>query len=105
MQWAVAFSGSILGNYLPIGIYTTNGPDACEYIANHSECEVVVLEDVTHLQKYVTVKEKVKAIKYFIMWKGQIPQNLDKDFQGRVLTWDKFMEIGRKAYKPLSKTD
>lgn len=27
--WAVAFSGSILGNYLPIGIYTTNGPDAC----------------------------------------------------------------------------
>lgn len=35
-EWAIAFSGSILGNYLPIGIYTTNGPDACEYIANHS---------------------------------------------------------------------
>jgi long-chain-fatty-acid--CoA ligase ACSBG len=28
-QWAVAFSGSIFGHYLPIGIYTTNGPDAC----------------------------------------------------------------------------
>lgn len=27
--WAVAFSGSIFGHYLPIGIYTTNGPDAC----------------------------------------------------------------------------
>lgn len=25
-EWAVAFSGSILGNFLPIGIYTTNGP-------------------------------------------------------------------------------
>jgi long-chain-fatty-acid--CoA ligase ACSBG len=25
-QWAVAFSGSIFGHYLPIGIYTTNGP-------------------------------------------------------------------------------
>ena len=36
-QWAVAFSGSILGHYLPIGIYTTNGPEACEYILNHSE--------------------------------------------------------------------
>jgi long-chain-fatty-acid--CoA ligase ACSBG len=34
--WAVAFSGSIFGHYLPIGIYTTNGPEACEYIANHS---------------------------------------------------------------------
>lgn len=37
-QWAVAFSGSIFGHYLPIGIYTTNGPEACEYIADHSGC-------------------------------------------------------------------
>lgn len=26
VQWAVAFTGSILGHYLPVGIYTTNGP-------------------------------------------------------------------------------
>jgi long-chain-fatty-acid--CoA ligase ACSBG len=25
VQWAVAFTGSILGHYLPVGIYTTNG--------------------------------------------------------------------------------
>jgi long-chain-fatty-acid--CoA ligase ACSBG len=25
-EWAIAFSGSIFGHYLPIGIYTTNGP-------------------------------------------------------------------------------
>ncbi len=42
-QWAAAFSGAIFGHYLPIGIYTTNGPEACEYIANHSECEIVIL--------------------------------------------------------------
>lgn len=36
--WAIAYSGSIFGNYVPVGIYTTNGPEACEYIANHSEC-------------------------------------------------------------------
>lgn len=29
VEWAVAFTGSILGHYVPIGIYTTNGPDAC----------------------------------------------------------------------------
>ena len=27
--WSYAFYGSIFGHYLPIGIYTTNGPDAC----------------------------------------------------------------------------
>jgi len=36
VEWAIAFHGSILGHYLPIGMYTTNGPEACEYIANHS---------------------------------------------------------------------
>jgi long-chain-fatty-acid--CoA ligase ACSBG len=35
--WAIAFHGAILGNYLPIGLYTTNGPETCQYIANHSE--------------------------------------------------------------------
>lgn len=37
-EWAIAFSGSIFGHYLPIGIYTTNNSETCEYIANHSEC-------------------------------------------------------------------
>ena len=35
-EWAIAFHGSIFGHYLPIGQYTTNSPDACAYIANHS---------------------------------------------------------------------
>ena len=25
-EWAVAFTGSVFGHYLPIGIYTTNAP-------------------------------------------------------------------------------
>jgi long-chain-fatty-acid--CoA ligase ACSBG len=28
-EWFIAFYGSIFGYYLPVGIYTTNGPDAC----------------------------------------------------------------------------
>ncbi len=48
------------------------------------------------MKKYIAVKEKVNKIKYFIIWKDQIPDNLDKDFVGRVLTWDQFMDIGRK---------
>lgn len=37
------------------------------------------------------------------MWKGVVPDNLDKDFEGRVLTWNQFMDIGRKQYKPVRK--
>ena len=101
----MAFSGSIFGNYIPIGIYTTNGPDACEYIANHSECEIVIMEDCTHLKKYISVKEKVQRIRYYIMWKDKIPADLDSDFVGKVITWDQLMNIGKSEYKPLKKED
>ena len=90
---------------MPIGIYTTNGPDACEYIANHSEAEIIIMEDSTHLAKYVKVKDKVKNIKYFVLYKGKIPEDLDSDFDGKVLSWSQFMDIGRKQYKPSKKED
>lgn len=76
VEWAVAFHGSILGHYLPIGMYTTNGPQTCEYIANHSEAEIVVMEDATHLAKYISVLPKVKGIKHYVLWKGSIPKDL-----------------------------
>lgn len=28
-EWVISFYGSIFGYYLPIGVYTTNAPDAC----------------------------------------------------------------------------
>jgi long-chain-fatty-acid--CoA ligase ACSBG len=47
--------GSIFGFFLPVGVYTTNGPDACKYVAEHSDAEVVVLESKEHLKKYLQV--------------------------------------------------
>lgn len=57
---------------------------------------MVVLEDLHHLNKYIKVKHLISNIKYFIIWKDKVPLDLDKDFAGRVLTWDQFMDIGRK---------
>lgn len=41
-EWFIAFTGSILANTVPSGVYTTNGTDACLYIAQHSEAEVII---------------------------------------------------------------
>lgn len=76
VEWAVAFSGAIFGHYLPIGIYTTNAPEACEYIANHSECEIVILEDRTQLKKYIKILDKIPRVKYFVIWKDSIPEDI-----------------------------
>jgi long-chain-fatty-acid--CoA ligase ACSBG len=94
VEWAVAFYGSIFGHYLPIGLYTTNGPDACAYIANHSEAQIVFLEDASHLKKYMAVADQVKGVKYYVVWKGAVPSDLDARFKGRVFSWKEFMAFG-----------
>jgi len=48
-EWVFTFYGSIFARYIPVGMYTTNGPETCEYIANHCEGELVVLEDKIQL--------------------------------------------------------
>jgi len=46
------------------------------------------MEDVTHLNKYLKVLPKVKKVKYYILWKGTVPQDLPSELKGRVLTWN-----------------
>lgn len=65
----------------------------------------MILEDRSHLKKYISVKEKVNGIQYFVLYKDTIPENLDNDFKGRVLTWDEFMGMGREKYNPQKKED
>lgn len=39
---------------MAVGIYPTNGPEACWYITEHSEAEVVVAENSKQLDKFLT---------------------------------------------------
>lgn len=45
------------------------------------------MEDESHLAKYTKVLNEVKAIKYYVIWKGKVPQSLPAELQGKVLTW------------------
>jgi long-chain-fatty-acid--CoA ligase ACSBG len=41
-EWFFAFYGSLLARCIPIGVYTTNNLQTCEYIATHSEAKMVL---------------------------------------------------------------
>lgn len=44
-EWFIAFYGAICTNYISAGVYTTNASDACQYVADNSEAEIIVVED------------------------------------------------------------
>ena len=43
-EWFIADVGAIFGGGVAAGIYTTNEPEACFYVTDHSEAVAVVCE-------------------------------------------------------------
>jgi hypothetical protein len=79
-------------------MYTTNGSEACEYIATHSGAEAVILEDTTHLTKYYSILDKIPKVKLFVIWKGTVPTDLPEKLKGKVLTWAQFIAYAARYY-------
>lgn len=44
-EWVFAFLGAIFANCVAAGVYTTNNPEACQYVAETSGAEVIVVEN------------------------------------------------------------
>ena len=51
-EWVIAFVGTILNNQVNTGIYATNAPEAIQYQVDHSEAEVVVVENYELLARF-----------------------------------------------------
>jgi long-chain-fatty-acid--CoA ligase ACSBG len=66
----------MFANYLPVGIYTTNTPEACQYVAENSECELVVVEDKIQLDKFLQIWENLPQLKYVVIYNEPKPSNL-----------------------------
>ena len=89
-QWVIGFSGALLANCIPIGVYATNNIEACEYIAKHSEAAVILLQNSAQLKKYMKVKESVNTIKALVVyWPDKDMQNYLAPF---IHTFDNFLK-------------
>eukprot|EP00904_Undaria_pinnatifida_P003114 jgi/Undpi1/12803/HiC_scaffold_7.g02470.m1 len=91
-EWFIAYMGAIAAGGIMAGIYTSNLPEACQYITNHSEAEVVVVENKTQLAKYLQIAHALKSVKAIVMYRGDVPEGTDCGIS--VYTWDHFMELG-----------
>jgi len=89
-EWLFSDLGAIHAGGLACGIYTTNNPEACQYVCSDANCNIVVVENDVQLQKILQVWDKLPALKAVVQYLGEISEKRDN-----VYSWNEFMEMGR----------
>ncbi|KAM6922065.1 long-chain-fatty-acid--CoA ligase ACSBG2 [Xenentodon cancila] len=89
-EWFISDIGAILAGGFAVGIYTTNSPEACQYIAESCKANIIVVENHKQLQKILQIKDNLPHLKAIIQYKDALKEKLPN-----LYTWAEFMEFGR----------
>jgi long-subunit acyl-CoA synthetase (AMP-forming) len=81
---------AIYAGACPAGIYTTNSPDQCQYIAAHSESQLVIVENREQLDKLKQIRDQLPELKAIVMMWGD-------DSDPNVYAWPEFLELGKSV--------
>lgn len=86
-EWMISNYGTIFAGGLVAGVYTTNSPDACRHVADNCRAQIIIVEDVICLNKFLAVKRFLPEIKAIVQWSG-VPG------APGVLSWAELMAVG-----------
>uniref|UniRef100_A0A8C2IPB3 Long-chain-fatty-acid--CoA ligase ACSBG1 n=1 Tax=Cyprinus carpio TaxID=7962 RepID=A0A8C2IPB3_CYPCA len=85
-EWFIAAVGTVFAGGIIAGIYTTNSPDSCLYVAKDSRANVIVVENQKQLDKILQVKDKLPHLKAIVQYSGSLKEKLPNFYSvmGRV---------------------
>ncbi len=89
-EWFEADIGAIMAGGVPAGIYTTSSADQCQYITDHCDAAVAVVENAEHLAKFKAVRDQLPKLKAIVMIEGE-------DADEGVYSWKQLLELGDKV--------
>ncbi|XP_021368611.1 long-chain-fatty-acid--CoA ligase ACSBG2-like [Mizuhopecten yessoensis] len=87
-EWHISYLASIYAGGLGTGIYATNTAEACQYVLEDSESNIVVVENNAQLQKILAVWDKLPHLKAIIQYTGEVAVRKEN-----IYTWDEFMKL------------
>ncbi|XP_033974392.1 long-chain-fatty-acid--CoA ligase ACSBG2-like [Trematomus bernacchii] len=88
-EWFISDVGCIFAGGLATGIYTTNSPEACQYVAESCEANILVVENQKQLEKILQVQDQLPHLKAIVQYKGELQQKAPF-----LYSWAEFMKQG-----------
>jgi long-chain acyl-CoA synthetase len=87
-EWSIMLLAAMAARGAGAGIYTTNSPAEVQYIVNHAESKVILLENEYQWNKIDQVREELPHLRYAVMMRGT---SIDDPL---VLSWEEFLAKG-----------
>lgn len=95
-EWLFSNFGAIAAGGVSAGIYTTNSPEACKYISEHSAAKVVVCEGLKQLEKYYGLK--LPSLKALVMYgPDKLPDDIKTKCSVPCYTFEEFLKLGKSV--------
>lgn len=87
-EWFISDLAAIFAGGFATGIYTTNSPEAVQYVADNSESNILVVENDAQLQKVLKVRDQLPNLKAIIQYNGKPKEKYPDTY-----SWAELMEM------------
>ncbi|XP_071425048.1 long-chain-fatty-acid--CoA ligase ACSBG1 isoform X2 [Pithys albifrons albifrons] len=88
-EWFISAVGAVFAGGIVTGIYTTNSPEACQYIAHDSKTNIMVVENQKQLEKIMQIWDHLPHLKAVVLYKDSIAER-----HPNLYTMEEFLELG-----------
>ncbi|XP_074488986.1 long-chain-fatty-acid--CoA ligase ACSBG1 [Sebastes fasciatus] len=89
VEWFFSAVGAIMAGGIMTGIYATNSPEACQYVASDSKANIIVVENQKQLDKILQIRDRLPHLKAIVQYSGRPLQKISN-----LYSWEEFMELG-----------
>ncbi len=91
-EWPIADIGTIAAGGVCVGLYPTSSAEQCQYIINHSDAEVVLVDNAAQVQKILSIREALANAKTVIVLDESAASQDDQ-----VISYKEFISLGGKG--------
>lgn len=89
-HWFIAYFAALFSGAVPVGIYPTSTPAACQYIIDNCKCKLLIAEDMDQLNK---IKNRPPTCILY--------NDTKSDSMNGLYAWKKVIQTGRKFDHPV----
>ncbi|XP_028660767.1 long-chain-fatty-acid--CoA ligase ACSBG2-like [Erpetoichthys calabaricus] len=91
-EWFISDIAAIFAGGFAVGIYTTNSPEACHYVAHNCEANILMVENHKQLTKILQVQDQLPHLKAIVQWGEEV-----KEKRPNLYSWKEFMDLGKEV--------